>query len=117
MYAIIKNDIIIGGANDLKTAQWSINGTDATFVQVPDDFTIHGYKIINGEIVKKTESDYLYEQQLQEVLLTRKLTYPSLSDQFDMLWHSMDKNESLRIEPFYSSIKEIKDKNPKPPEK
>lgn len=44
----------------------------------------------------------------------RQYEYPSLADQLDMLWHSMDDNESLRIEPFYSTIKGIKDKYPKP---
>jgi len=30
-----------------------------------------------------------------------------------MIWHSMDNGETPKIEPFYSTIKAIKDKYPK----
>jgi len=43
----------------------------------------------------------------------RKTEYPELSDQLDMLWHAMDDDENKRTEPFYSTIKAIKDKYPK----
>ena len=44
----------------------------------------------------------------------RVASYPKISDQLDMLWHAMDSNEENRLEPFYSTIKAIKDSNPKP---
>lgn len=40
----------------------------------------------------------------------RKAEYPSVGDQLDMLWKSMDNGEMLKVEPFYSKIKTIKDK-------
>jgi hypothetical protein len=40
--------------------------------------------------------------------------YPQISDQLDMLWHAMDGNAAARLEPFYSAIKAVKDKYPKP---
>lgn len=40
--------------------------------------------------------------------------YPALGDQLDMLWHAMDSDPTKRIEPFYSTIKNIKEKYPKP---
>lgn len=43
----------------------------------------------------------------------RLRNYPTLGDQLDMLWHSMDNNEIPKAEPFYSSIKEVKDTYPK----
>lgn len=43
----------------------------------------------------------------------RKQAYPAIGDQLDALWHAMDENEIQRIEPFYSMIKEVKDKYPK----
>ena len=46
--------------------------------------------------------------------LERGREYPVVEEQLDMLWHAMDVDETKRIEPFYSSIKEIKDKYPKP---
>lgn len=39
--------------------------------------------------------------------------YPSLEDQLDMLWHGMDENPDKRVEPWYSLIKDIKERNPK----
>lgn len=43
----------------------------------------------------------------------RKKNYPSIGDQLDSLWHSMDRHSTTRIEPFYSMIKAVKDKYPK----
>jgi hypothetical protein len=43
----------------------------------------------------------------------RKEKYPPLEEQLDMLWHSMNENENIKLEPFYSTIKEIKDNYPK----
>jgi hypothetical protein len=41
--------------------------------------------------------------------------YPSVEDQLDMLWQAMDKGQFPRAEPFYSTLKKVKDKYPKPP--
>lgn len=43
----------------------------------------------------------------------REREYPRITEQLDMLWHAMNDNEALRTEPFYSTIKAIKDKYPK----
>jgi len=45
----------------------------------------------------------------------RDRVYPSIGDQLDMLWHSIDKNPSLKSEyfEFYEAIKAVKVKNPK----
>ena len=39
----------------------------------------------------------------------RRRAYPSVEDQLDMLWHAMDTDPSKRLEPFYTTIKTIKD--------
>jgi hypothetical protein len=39
--------------------------------------------------------------------------YPDIHEQLDQLWHGMDADETKRIEPFYTTIKEIKDTFPK----
>jgi hypothetical protein len=44
----------------------------------------------------------------------RALEYPQVSDQLDMLWHAMDNETLPKVEPFYSTIKAVKDKYPKP---
>lgn len=43
----------------------------------------------------------------------RKNSYPSIEEQLDMLWHSMNTGEMPKSEPFYSKLKEIKDLHPK----
>jgi len=44
----------------------------------------------------------------------REMAYPRVADQLDMLWHAMDADPALRIDPFYTTIKTIKDQYPKP---
>lgn len=51
---------------------------------------------------------------LNDCIGLRRGAYPSIEDQLDLLWHGMNANPELRIEPFYSTIKEIKDRFPKP---
>ena len=45
----------------------------------------------------------------------RKLAYPSIGDQLDMLWHSIDQDPALKSKyfSFYEAIKSVKVKNPK----
>ena len=45
----------------------------------------------------------------------RKSAYPSIGDQLDMLWHSIDQNPSLKSQyfDFYEAIKAVKVKYPK----
>lgn len=43
----------------------------------------------------------------------RRRMYPSAAEQLDMLWHAMDADASARLEPFYSTIKAVKDAVPK----
>ena len=45
----------------------------------------------------------------------RDRVYPSIGDQLDMLWHSIDHNPKLKSEyfEFYEAIKAIKVKHPK----
>jgi hypothetical protein len=43
----------------------------------------------------------------------RRLAYPRVEEQLDMLWHAMDDDPAARIEPFYSVIKMVKDAHPK----
>jgi len=45
----------------------------------------------------------------------RASAYPSIGDQLDMLWHSIDQNPALKSEyfEFYEAIKSVKVKHPK----
>ena len=51
---------------------------------------------------------------LAEVRDARSQAYPSIGDQLDMLWHAMDDGVMPKVEPFYGSIKAVKDAHPKP---
>ena len=44
----------------------------------------------------------------------RSQEYPQVTDQLDMLWHAMDDGTLPKVEPFYTQIKTVKDKYPKP---
>ena len=44
----------------------------------------------------------------------RKKEYPTIENQLDMLWHSMDSGEIPKSQAFYTTIKAVKDKYPKP---
>lgn len=43
----------------------------------------------------------------------RKRMYPSTGEQLDMLWHAMNNGLVEKSEPFYTSIKTVKDAVPK----
>ena len=45
----------------------------------------------------------------------RDRVYPSIGDQLDMLWHSIDQNPALKSQyfDFYEAIKAVKVKHPK----
>lgn len=43
----------------------------------------------------------------------REDLYPSVAEQMDMLWHSMDTGQIPKAEPFYTTIKNIKQAYPK----
>jgi hypothetical protein len=44
----------------------------------------------------------------------RLTMYPSVQNQLDMLWHAMDDGQLPKAEPFYSTLKFVKETNPKP---
>jgi hypothetical protein len=43
----------------------------------------------------------------------RAAHYPTVEDQLDMLWHAMDTGKLEKAEPFYSTLKAVKDTVPK----
>lgn len=51
---------------------------------------------------------------VKSYIVERANAYPAFGDQFDMLWHAMDDGQIPKIEPFYTDIKEVKDRYPKP---
>ena len=84
---------------------------------------------INGNIVpftaeeeaaRDTEEAAIAKQQKAIVPIAahvgkRKLAYPTIGEQLDMLWHSIDQNPALKSQyfDFYEAIKAVKVKFPK----
>ena len=88
-------EVSVGG-NDINSITWH-NGT--TPIPKAD---------IEAKMVE-VQADYDAKQY------QRDRVYPSIGDQLDMLWHSIDKNPALKSEyfEFYEAIKTVKVKNPK----
>ena len=55
------------------------------------------------------------QAKINETQYQRDRIYPSIGDQLDMLWHSIDQNPKLKSEyfEFYEAIKAVKIKYPK----
>ena len=84
---------------------------------------------INGNIVPFTAAEeaardaeeLAYAEAQAKIVPTpayvsqRKSAYPSIGDQLDMLWHSIDRDGELKSKyyDFYEAIKAVKVKNPK----
>ena len=83
-------------ANDINQITWH-NGT--TPIPVAD---------IQAKMVE-VQADYDAKQY------QRDRVYPSIGDQLDMLWHSIDQNPALKSQyfNFYEAIKAVKVKFPK----
>ncbi len=85
-------------------------------------------KMVNGESVPlsaKEEAETLAawaaEDKKQAEFIAnfgyiskRSTEYPSIGDQLDMLWHSMESGEIEKSTQFFNACKAIKDKYPKP---
>ena len=82
--------------DDINTIEW-LNGT--TPIPKAD---------IEAKMVE-VQADYDAKQY------QRDRVYPSIGDQLDMLWHSIDRDGELKSQyfDFYEAIKAVKVKNPK----
>jgi hypothetical protein len=91
-------------------AEVSVRGTDINTCEI----TWHNGtpEISKADIeVKMTELQAEYDANQYQ----RDRVYPSIGDQLDMLWHSIDQNPKLKSEyfEFYEAIKAVKVKHPK----
>ena len=88
-------EVSVGG-NDINSITWH-NGT--TPISKAD---------IEAKMVE-VQADYDAKQY------QRDRVYPSIGDQLDMLWHSIDRDGELKSKyyDFYEAIKAVKVKNPK----
>ena len=67
--------------------------------------------LIEAAEEEKTAADAAYD--LVKYKDDRKKNYPALGDQIDMLWHAIDSGTLNKTSDFYTTIKAVKDANPK----
>jgi hypothetical protein len=89
-------------------AQVSVNGEN--YEQITWN---NGTAVISKSdiVAKQVELKAAYDAKQYQ----RDRVYPSIGDQLDMLWHSIDEDPTLKSKyfTFYEAIKSVKVKNPK----
>ena len=89
-------------------AKVSVSGHDINNIQWHEGTTPISKADIEAKMVE-LQADYDAKQY------QRDRVYPSIGDQLDMLWHSIDQNPALKSQyfDFYEAIKAVKVKHPK----
>ena len=91
-------------------AQFVVRGSDINTCEIEwhNGTTPISKADIEAKMVE-VQADYAAKQY------QRDRVYPSIGDQLDMLWHSIDQNSALKSQyfDFYEAIKAVKVKNPK----
>jgi hypothetical protein len=89
-------------------AQVSVSGNDINTIEWHNGTTPIPKADIEAKMVE-LQADYDAKQY------QRDRVYPSIGDQLDMLWHSIDEDPTLKSKyfTFYEAIKSVKVKNPK----
>ena len=89
-------------------AEVSVDGEDINKITWHDGTTPIPVADIEAKMVE-VQADYDAKQY------QRDRVYPSIGDQLDMLWHSIDQDPALKSKyfSFYEAIKSVKVKNPK----
>ena len=89
-------------------AEFSVNADDINQITWHNGTTPIPKADIEAKMVE-VQADYDAKQY------QRDRVYPSIGDQLDMLWHSIDQNPALKSQyfDFYEAIKAVKVKHPK----
>jgi hypothetical protein len=90
------------------TAEVSVSGNDINTITWENGTTPIPKADIEAKMVE-VQAEYDANQY------QRDRVYPSIGDQLDMLWHSIDKDPELKSKyfDFYEAIKAVKVKHPK----
>jgi hypothetical protein len=91
---------------DDNTVVFSVSYNDSGFVC--SDVTGFTKKQIRDKI-----SALVAEYEAKEYQRQRALEYPSIGNQLDMLWHAIDAGTLNKTSDFYTTLKAVKDANPK----
>ena len=103
------NDTVIKAILSINpNAEVSVSGNDINTIEWHNGTTPIPKADIEAKMVE-VQAEYDANQY------QRDRVYPSIGDQLDMLWHSIDQNPKLKSEyfEFYEAIKAVKVKHPK----
>ena len=67
----------------------------------------------DGNVVSYDQSAVDAEFESNQYKVKRIAEYPSIGDQLDMLWHAIDSGTLNKTSDFYTTLKAVKDANPK----
>jgi hypothetical protein len=110
MFAVIKNNIIIASCETLTDVEFYLQDhPDSTYYEVPEDFKVYEYKVVNGLPVKKTDIDVSIDVLIGEITLQRRISYPPIGDQLDALWKGGEAAAEM-----LAKVQAVKIKYPKP---
>jgi hypothetical protein len=91
---------IIDGEYELKNIVWNENVSESDIPRQRD-------------IIDKCE-DLQADYDAKKYQRDRADIYPEIGDQLDMLWHAIDSGTLNKESDFYTTLKKVKDDNPKP---
>ena len=100
---LLSNAILaLGGENfscrDIDTIHWADGNT----------------KNITRDQIYAKYNELLEEHNKLQYQRDRADIYPEIKEQLDMLWHAIDSGTLDKTSDFYTTLKKVKDDNPKP---
>ena len=99
-----------------KIISWMTGASDGTLTS--NERTIASSDLIESDMpTSQLRSEWKTQRDAEETYVDkRRLAYPTIGDQLDMLWHAIDADATLKSDyaDFHTAIKAVKDANPKP---
>ena len=99
-----------------KIISWMTGASAGTLTS--NERTIAANDLIESDMpTSQLRSEWKTQRDAEETYVDkRRLAYPSIGDQLDMLWHAIDADTTLKSDyaDFHTALKAVKDANPKP---
>ena len=99
-----------------KIISWMTGASAGTLTS--NERTIAANDLIESDMsTAQLRSEWKTQRDAEETYVDkRRLAYPSIGDQLDMLWHAIDADATLKSNyaDFHTALKTVKDANPKP---
>jgi len=99
-----------------KIISWMTGASDGTLTS--NERTIAANDLIESDMpISQLRSEWKTQRDAEETYVDkRRLAYPTIGDQLDMLWHAIDADATLKSDyaDFHTALKAVKDANPKP---